>query len=320
MASRPVRAAEVTAAGIAAGSAATYFFDRAQGRRRRAKFRDKATHVAREARQEAGAVAQDARQRGEGLRHRLAHPIRSRRREGRSEGAQPAGGKPEYLQEVWSPSARALALAAGAGATLWGASRRGFAGAVAAIGGATLAARSVTNKPLRRLTGIGAGRSAVSVSKTITVDAPVDLVYAQWSAPSTFPLFMSNVLEVREGDDGLTHWKVQGPAGSTVEWDATYTAREPGELIAWETAPGSLVQHSGRVRFDTDGPDRTRVTVDLSYNPAAGAVGHGVATVLGKHPKRQLDEDLLRMKTYLETGQRPHDAAVPIPATPTAPT
>jgi hypothetical protein len=34
------------------------------------------------------------------------------------------------------------------------------------------------------------------------------------------------------------------------------------------------------------------------------------ATVLGSNPKKQLDEDLLRMKSLLETGKEPYDAAV----------
>ena len=51
--------------------------------------------------------------------------------------------------------------------------------------------------------------------------------------------------------------------------------------------------------------------VTLSYNPAAGAAGHAVASMLGADPKKRLDEDLLRMKTLLEKGRPPHDAAAP---------
>jgi uncharacterized membrane protein len=54
---------------------------------------------------------------------------------------------------------------------------------------------------------------------------------------------------------------------------------------------------------------RTRVNVTLSYNPVAGAAGHAVASLLGVNPKKQLDEDLLRMKTLVETGSPAHDAA-----------
>jgi uncharacterized membrane protein len=41
----------------------------------------------------------------------------------------------------------------------------------------------------------------------------------------------------------------------------------------------------------------------LSYNPPAGALGHVFATFFGRHPKRIADEDLVRMKSLLETGK-----------------
>ena len=47
----------------------------------------------------------------------------------------------------------------------------------------------------------------------------------------------------------------------------------------------------------------------LSYNPPAGAVGHAIAKAFGADPKSEMDEDLLRMKSLLETGKLPHDAA-----------
>jgi uncharacterized membrane protein len=47
----------------------------------------------------------------------------------------------------------------------------------------------------------------------------------------------------------------------------------------------------------------------MSYNPPAGAIGHLVAVMFGADPKREMDEDLKRMKGFIETGQAPHDAA-----------
>ena len=47
----------------------------------------------------------------------------------------------------------------------------------------------------------------------------------------------------------------------------------------------------------------------MSYNPPAGAIGHLVAMLFGADPKKEMDEDLMRMKSFIETGQAPHDAA-----------
>jgi uncharacterized membrane protein len=47
----------------------------------------------------------------------------------------------------------------------------------------------------------------------------------------------------------------------------------------------------------------------MSYTPPAGAVGHGLATLLGSDPKSQMDDDLARMKAFIERGAVPRDAA-----------
>ena len=39
----------------------------------------------------------------------------------------------------------------------------------------------------------------------------------------------------------------------------------------------------------------------------------GIAALFGADPKSEMDSDLLRMKTIIETGRVPHDAAQPIP-------
>ena len=49
--------------------------------------------------------------------------------------------------------------------------------------------------------------------------------------------------------------------------------------------------------------------VRLSYNPPAGAAGHAVAALSGPGPKRQMGEDLMRVKSLIETGDASHDAA-----------
>jgi uncharacterized membrane protein len=73
------------------------------------------------------------------------------------------------------------------------------------------------------------------------------------------------------------------------------------------------VRHEGAVRFvgTTDGG--TRLSVELCYIPPAGAFGHAVATMFGADPKSEMDADLLRMKSMIETGHPPHDAAKPLP-------
>jgi len=113
---------------------------------------------------------------------------------------------------------------------------------------------------------------------------------------------MEHVREVRVTGDGRWHWRVSGPSGIEVEWDAEVTRADPGRLIAWKTVENASVESSGTVRFV---PERngTRVDVSLTYNPPLGALGHAVAALLGGDPKKQLDDDLLRLKSLLEQGK-----------------
>ena len=195
-------------------------------------------------------------------------------------------------QENWSPAARIGAGALGLG--------------LSAIG-ATMIARSFASTGTGQHTG-----GAIKVYKSINVNAPRDVLFALWSNFENFPKFMSNVLEIRNIDDRRSHWRVAGPAGIPVQWEAEITKIVPDELIAWRSIEGSMVENAGYVLFEPNGDDSTEVSVHLSYNPPAGAIGHAVAKLFGADPKSEMDQDLMRMKSMLETGQFPHDAAQPI--------
>lgn len=227
-------------------------------------------------------------------------------------GRMPAGERPDVMQLNWAPATRAAAGAAGLTLLATGAVRRGTAGAAAAAAGALLLGRAATNTPLNRLLGIGADRRPVDVQKSITIDAPVKQVYDFWTAFENFPRFMSRVLEVTPSQrvPGQSHWRVAGPAGTPVEFDAEVTRAVPNQMLTWRTVPGAPVAHAGVVRFDPDGGRGTRVQVRMSYSPPGGRLGHGVAALFGADPKRSMDQDLMRMKALIETSHPPRDAAV----------
>ena len=226
-------------------------------------------------------------------------------------GRPPAGDRLDLLQTHWAPTTRVLVGAAGAALSVAGLARGDNRGAIAALLGAGLAARAATNLPANRLFGIGARSRSVDLQKTIVINAPVGQVYAFWSLYENFPRFMSRVYEVSSSERRpmQSHWKVAGPAGTTVEFDSEVTRAVPNTLIAWGTLPGSPVAHAGVVRFDQEPDGRTRVHIRMSYTPPAGWLGHEVAATFGVDPKSSMDADLARMKTLIETGRAPHDAA-----------
>ena len=150
---------------------------------------------------------------------------------------------------------------------------------------------------------------ADQTTKTIIVGADIDTVYDTWANFENFPHFMKDVKSVTRTGDRMSHWVVQGPLGKQVEWDAETTRLVPGELVSWRSVEGAAVRHAGTLRFDRLADGRARVHVQMSYNPPAGAVGHAVATLLGSDPRHRMNDDLARLKTTIETGVPPRDAA-----------
>jgi uncharacterized membrane protein len=219
------------------------------------------------------------------------------------------GQVPDVMQANWSPTTRFIAGTFGATLALYGTRRLSAMGTAVATLGTAIVTRALTNMEFRRLTGIGAGREAVIVHKIINITAPVEEVFAFWSNYENFPRFMSNVRDVKEIGEKQSHWTVAGPAGTSVEWNATVTNYVPNELLGWKTMPESAVQHAGIVRFSRNPNGTTRVDIRMSYNPAAGALGHAVASLFGADAKSEIEQDLVRMKTMIETGRPSHDAA-----------
>lgn len=222
------------------------------------------------------------------------------------------GARFELMQSNWAPATRLLATLTGGALMGICIRRRDALGAVAGTLGLGLMMRGATNLETRRILGIGGGRRAIDFHKTINIDAPVERVFEFWKNPQNFPHFMTNVRKVRDLGNGRSQWTVAGPAGLSVKWNAVVTELIPNKIIAWKSEPGSAIANAGIIRFDPNNGAGTRVTVRMSYNPPAGVIGHAFAKVFGADPKREMDQDLLRMKTMIETGHPPHDAAQPM--------
>jgi uncharacterized membrane protein len=207
----------------------------------------------------------------------------------------------------WMPGMRNSAMIGGSLLGLYGLMRRSPLGMVLGLAGVAVLARGVSKN--EALTNMMRGRSlgkTIDLEKTIVIDASPDEVYDLWANYENFPRFMSHVVEVRDLGRRRSHWVVRGPAGSEFEWNSVLTEQSRPHRLAWRSEPGAEIGHSGSVQFE---PWRggTRVTVRMSYSPPAGAIGHGIATMLGADPKRQMDDDLARMKAIIERGSLPQD-------------
>jgi len=138
------------------------------------------------------------------------------------------------------------------------------------------------------------------------VEAPVARVYDYWRDLENLPNFMSNIEEVRNIGDDMTHWVVKGPLGTKMEYDAETTQDQENDAISWNSTDGN-VQTSGQVRFQELGSERTRVEVTMNYSdPPGGRLGE-LGSNLVANPQIMLDQDLQNFKEIMEGTSTPEE-------------
>lgn len=157
------------------------------------------------------------------------------------------------------------------------------------------------------------GSRGVHVRESLVINRPPAEIYAVWRDLSGLPAFMRHVERVDTLPADMSHWVVNGPAGTIVEWDAQIINDIPHALIAWQSIPGAAVSSAGSVRFVRTTSGGTDVRVHLQYAPPAGHVGAWVASFLGADPARQVREDLQNLKRALEAGERPNLTRIDVP-------
>jgi uncharacterized membrane protein len=181
-----------------------------------------------------------------------------------------------------------------------------------ALVGAAVVARAVFACSLSELVGVSGARRVVDFRKRMLINAPLERVFRFWRQPVNFPKFMSHVRGVEEIGDDRYRWTVDGPAGAPVHWISRVVSVVPNTLITWRSEPGGIVDSAGFVRFREMDDGSTHVVLRMSYGPALGVLGHGLARLFRVDPKRQLDDDLARLKIFLETGRAARDAAASV--------
>jgi len=147
---------------------------------------------------------------------------------------------------------------------------------------------------------------AQRVESSVVVEAPVSRVYEYWRDLENLPNFMTNIEEVRTTGPRTTHWRIKGPLGAKMEFDAQTTQEEENSALAWNSVGGN-VETSGQVRFQELGPERTRVEVTLNYaDPPGGKIGE-IGSKIVANPQVMVDQDLYNFKEIIEGRATPEE-------------
>jgi uncharacterized membrane protein/CBS domain-containing protein len=135
---------------------------------------------------------------------------------------------------------------------------------------------------------------AGSIRQSTVVHVPVRSAYDQWTQFEEFPSFMSGVEQVQQLDDSRLHWRAK-VGGKVRDWDAMITEQVPDERIAWQATSGK--RNEGIVRFEPLDSERTRVDVEMNFEP--DGVTELVGSAIGL-PERRVKGDLERFRELIE--------------------
>jgi uncharacterized membrane protein len=164
---------------------------------------------------------------------------------------------------------------------------------------------------------------ALSIKRSVTVNRPVEEVYAFWQNFENLPRFMKHLDNVQNTGENTSRWSAGAGQGESVHWDVQLLERQPNQLLSWKTVGVSDITGHGRVEFrEAPGGRGTEVRASISYEVPGGAAGKRLARIFRDIPGVKIENQLNVFKQIMETGEEVRsDASIhkgPHPAQPPA--
>lgn len=162
------------------------------------------------------------------------------------------------------------------------------------------------------------GDDTVDVRATFTIMRPAVEIFDRWRRLEDLPDILRHVKEVRETEDGHTHWRADTPVGE-VEWDAAIVEENRPDILRWQSLPDSDVVHEGRLTLKPwRGGEGTQLDLRLHIGPnhqgkngqdrdegVMQTVRRAVAALVRPSLELEIVEDLRRFKNLTEAGEIP---------------
>ncbi len=135
-----------------------------------------------------------------------------------------------------------------------------------------------------------------TIEESVTVEVPAHTAYDQWTHFETFPEFMGGVDDVMPITESRALWRTH-IGGIEREFQTEITEQTPDERIAWHALNG--VSQAGQVTFLPLAPDRTRIVLQLDFEPEnlIEAIGDRLGMV-----DRRIKSDLAQFKDHVEAA------------------
>ncbi|WP_417388559.1 SRPBCC family protein [Gimesia sp.] len=231
--------------------------------------------------------------------------------------------KPSSFSRNVANSERVLSLAGGGCLVLMGLRRGSAAGLLGIATGASLLYRGWTGhchlyeglgintaQPHRTRPGVPAHQGS-KVHRALHINRNRQDVYDFWRNFENLPRIMQHLESVTVIDDKCSQWVARAPLGKILQWKAEIITDKPGEVIAWQSLPGSQVDTAGSVHFNDSSAGGTDLVVSIKYNPPGGRLVTQIAHLLGQDLQSELDQDLKDLKQLMEAGEIATNAMEP---------
>lgn len=119
----------------------------------------------------------------------------------------------------------------------------------------------------------------IYITRTVTVNRPIEDVYHFWHNLSNLPQVMDYVESVYAIGNTLTHWTLKFPGDLKAEFDAETYIDIPNTMISWRSLPESELQSAGSVRLQP-AEGGTEIHFTLEFVPPGGAVGAAILKIV----------------------------------------
>jgi len=138
------------------------------------------------------------------------------------------------------------------------------------------------------------------VEKEIEIDAPVSVVYNQWTQFEEYPEYMEGVLDVHQLDYRRLYLQNEY-FGKRLDWNADIYEQVPDTHIKWRSTAG--MHNEGAIYFISRGErgDRTHLRVVFEYEPAEISENIAAAQAL---VNSRIQINLVRFRDFLERRGR----------------
>src|SRR5690606_38451853 len=103
-----------------------------------------------------------------------------------------------------------------------------------------------------------------NITESVDIQAPVEVVYDEWTDFTKLPNILTFVDEVHVLDDRRSHWKIN-VAGKAHEYEAETTDHVPNSRIAWRSVVGDVMD--GAVEFEPSEEGGTQLTLRINWEP-----------------------------------------------------